>query len=61
MNYKKHVLYMVSLRGFRSAFYDNKEEAEKLYCYLNKNFAGASLVKTDYRRVMKNLYLMRNC
>lgn len=59
--YKDRVLYMVSLRGFKSSFYQNKEDAEKLYCYLQDHFSGASLVKTDYRRIMKNLFLLRNC
>ena len=54
-------LYMVSLRGFRSAFFDDRDEAENLYCYLHKHFSGASLVKTNTNRIYKNLYQGRNC
>ena len=54
-------LYMVSLRGFRSAFFENRDEAENLYCYLNRHFSGASFVKINSNRILKNLYLMRNC
>lgn len=59
--YKDNILYMVSLRGFRSAFYANKSDAESLYNYCKDHFSGVSMVKTDYRRIMKNLYLSRNC
>ena len=61
MKYKGTVLYMVSLRGFVSAFYADKAEAEKLYHYCKEHFSGVSLVKTNYTRIMKNLYLARNC
>lgn len=59
--YKDNILYMVSLRGFKSAFYTNKADAESLYNYCKDHFSGVSMIKTDYRRIMKNLYLSRNC
>ncbi len=59
--YKDNILYMVSLRGFKSAFYADKAEAENLYNYCKDHFSGVSMIKTDYRRIMKNLYLSRNC
>lgn len=53
-------LYMVSLRGFKSAFYNDRGEAENDYCYLKKYFSGASMVKVNFNRILKNMYLNRN-
>lgn len=54
------IVWMVSLRGQKSSFYNSKEEAENVFCYLKKYFSDVSMVKTNCKRIIKNYYLNKN-
>lgn len=53
------MVYMVALRGFRPRFFDNRADAEWLYCYCRRYLGPVSFVVTDWRRIQKNLYTRR--
>lgn len=56
---KRDDLWAVSMRGCRTSYYNDRDEAETLYRYLRKHFGHCSLNRVQWKRFAKNLRMSR--